>query len=114
MNVEERDLLDKYITVGHGGMNLLPEHKYVMGFAWVIPRERRIFNLFPEIMTVNTVASTNKENRPLLTITGKDSNGKMFIILRAFLTHEQSWNVLDIPRSEDYTTLFRSVAITEQ
>ena len=47
--------------------------------------------MFPEVIIVDTVFSTNNESRPLLTIGDKDSMGKMFIILRAFLPHEQSW-----------------------
>ena len=70
-------------------VGMLPEHKYVMVFSWVIPKEIELVHPFPEVMTVETVASTNIENRPLLTIGGKDSNGRMFIILRAFLPHDE-------------------------
>ena len=47
---------------------LLVNEKYMMDFAWVSPSERERFNLFPEIITVDTVFGTNYENRPLLII----------------------------------------------
>ena len=62
-----------------------------MGIAWVIPSERQLFNLFSEVITVDTTASTNNELRPLLIISAKDSSGKMFTVLRAFLPNEQAW-----------------------
>ena len=59
-----------------------------MGFAWVLPCERLLFEMFPEVLTVDCTSDTNNESRPLLTMNGKDSNGKMFTVLRAFLPNE--------------------------
>ena len=50
-----------------------------------------IFEHFPEVICVDTVSDTNKNKRPILTISGKDSFGKTFIILRAFLPNERAW-----------------------
>ena len=38
----------------------------------------------------HTVNETNNK-RPLLTISGRDTHGKMFIILHAFLPNERAW-----------------------
>ena len=59
--------------------------------AWVLPMEQNFFHHFPEVICVDTVSHTNKDKRPLLTITGRDSYGKMFIILRALLSNERAW-----------------------
>ena len=40
---------------------------------------------------MDTVSDTNSDKRPLLTISGKDSFGKIFIILSAFLPNELAW-----------------------
>ena len=40
---------------------------------------------------MDTVSCTNSDKRPLLSISGRDSFGKMFIILRAFLPNEMTW-----------------------
>ena len=52
-----------------------------MAIAWVIPKERRMFKIFPETITIDCIAKTNNEKRPLLTMTGKDRNSKTFTIL---------------------------------
>ena len=40
---------------------------------------------------MDTVSHTKSDKRPLLTISRRDSFGKMFIILRAFLRNERAW-----------------------
>ena len=59
--------------------------------ASVLPKERKFFHHFPEVICVDTVSHTNKDKRPLLTIIGRDGYGKMFIILRAILQNERAW-----------------------
>ena len=53
--------------------------------------EQKIFYHFLEVICVDTVSNTNKDKRPLLTISGRDSYGKMFMILRDFLPNERAW-----------------------
>ena len=62
-----------------------------MSIAWAIPCERRLFEMFPEVIVFDTTNKTNNESRLLLTMAGKDSNGKMFTFLRAFLPNEKGW-----------------------
>ena len=50
-----------------------------------------ILHHFPEVICVDIVSHTNKDTRPPLTISGRDSYGKMFIILRAILPNERAW-----------------------
>ena len=86
---EESDSLNSFISNGRIDMKLQDHHKYMIAFAWVNPVERERFNLFPEVPKVDTVFGTNNENRPLLTMGRKDSNGKMFVFLRAYLPHKR-------------------------
>ena len=81
----------QFIMEGRASLGLLDCHKYMISFAWVAHSEKEKFNIFPEVITVDTVAGTNNEGRPLLMMGGKDSNGKMFIFLRAYLPHEKGW-----------------------
>ena len=53
--------------------------------------ELRLFDSFPNVIMVDTVEKTNNEKRPILTVGGKDSNGKMFIFLQWFMLNQQSW-----------------------
>ena len=67
--------------IGQSAKNLEDKQNYMMGFAWVIPSELRLLEAFPNVIMVDTVEKTNNEKRPLLTVGGKDSNGKMFIFV---------------------------------
>jgi hypothetical protein len=43
-------------------------------------------------MHIDATADSNKKGRPLVTVTSKkDSYGRMFFVLHAFLSSEQSW-----------------------
>ena len=63
----------------------------MIGCAWTIPAEKRLFKMFSEVLHIDCTADTNQEDRPFLTITGRDSNGNMFTILRAYLPNERAW-----------------------
>ena len=71
--------------------NLYLDQNLLVAIAWVIQSERRLFNLFPEVIFVDTFKDTNDEGRPLLTISGCSSDGKMFTFLRSFFPNERTW-----------------------
>ena len=63
----------------------------VLGIAHAMPFELDQFALFHVSLHIDATSDTNKEGRPLVTVTSKDSYGRMFFVLRAFLPSEQSW-----------------------
>ena len=63
----------------------------MVALAYSSPLELKQFTLFHAVLHVDGTAQTNKENRPLIMVTTKDSRGKMLPILRAFLPSEQAW-----------------------
>ena len=83
--------LEKFVDGHRNILQVEKEKALFIGLAWVLPMEQKFFHHFPEVICVDTVSHTNKDKRPLLTISGKDSYGKMFIILRAFLPNERAW-----------------------
>ena len=64
----------------------------VVSVAYVTPFELRQFQLFHCVIQIDATADSNNEGRPLVTVTSKDSNGKMFTLLRAFLANQQAWS----------------------
>jgi hypothetical protein len=52
-----------------------------LAVAWVLPAEKRLFQLFPFVLHLDSVEDTNNEKRPLFTVTGRDSMGNMFTVL---------------------------------
>ena len=87
---EQKDAYD-YAIDNRRNRKLSDYQNLLVAIAWVIQSERRLFNLFPETVFVDCVEDTNNEGRPLFTMTGCDSDGKMFTLLRAFLPNQRTW-----------------------
>ena len=87
---EDLDAIDD-ANSGRKSLNIIETNRYLMAFAWAVPEEAFLFKLFPEVVTVDVVKSTNNEKRPLFTMCGKTTHGKMFTIMRVFLLHEKTW-----------------------
>ena len=62
-NKEEMESLMTNVRVGRSAKNLEDNQKYMMGFAWVIPNELRLFECFPNVIMVDTVEKTNNEKK---------------------------------------------------
>ena len=84
----EQSNIDNFVHISRTAYNYKPAQLFMIGIAWVLPSERSFVKMFPEGIVVNATNNTNDEERPLLTIRGKDSNGKMFTALRVFLPNE--------------------------
>ena len=87
----EQIQVDEFVADHRESLRCLPHQLLLMAVVWVIPCERKLFEMFPEVIKVDCTNDTNNESRPLLTMTGKDSNGKCFTLLRAFLPNQQNW-----------------------
>ena len=80
-------------------INLFPELEQIWmskkskmhGLACVLQIEGEYFRMYPEVIFVDCIANTNKDEQALFTATGENSNGKMFTCLRAFLPNQQAW-----------------------
>jgi hypothetical protein len=86
-----KDEILHYSETTRKTLQLEDEQQLLLAIAWVTPFEKRLFNLFPRCIFVDCTASTNKEQRPCFTVTGRDSHGKMFTILRSFFPNEKAW-----------------------
>ena len=64
----------------------------MVSIAYASPFQIQHFNLFPEVLHIDVTADTNKEGRPLCTITTKDSNDKFFIVLMCFMANKKGWS----------------------
>jgi MULE transposase domain/SWIM zinc finger len=80
-----------YATKSRCGLGLQSTQDLMLALAWVLPFEKRQFSLFPFVIHLDSTNATNMENRPLFTITGRDSHGKQFTVLRALIPNECSW-----------------------
>ena len=49
------DSLMTNVCVGCAAKNSNENQKYMVGFAWVIPNELRLFESFPDVVMIDTV-----------------------------------------------------------
>jgi hypothetical protein len=82
---------NEYAVGNRTSMCLVEDQILMIAFAFVMPEELRMFDTFPQVMHIDCTADTNNEQRPLLTVSGRDSSNKMFTVLRAFLPNERAW-----------------------
>jgi hypothetical protein len=87
---ENQDLLD-FADEHRQELQLTNDQQLMIGCAWVTPNEKRLFQMFPEVVHVDATADTNNENRPLTTITIRDSRGNVVTVLRVFMPNERAW-----------------------
>jgi hypothetical protein len=77
---ENRDLFD-----------LVRNQELLLGLAYIYPKDKRVFKLFPNVLKIDCTSGTNNEKRPLLTMTVMDQNARSWIIFRALLPNERAW-----------------------
>ena len=63
----------------------------LIAVVWILPEEKRLFNMYPEVLYIDVTSDTNKEKRPLFTITGRTALGTMFTLTRAYLPNQTAW-----------------------
>jgi MULE transposase domain/SWIM zinc finger len=80
-----------YATKSRCGLGIQATQDLMLALAWILPWERRQFGLFPFVIHLDSTNATNREQRPLFTITGRDSHGKQYTVLRALIPNECSW-----------------------
>ena len=100
-NITGQEDLEVAGTDDHDMLQIVQSHRrelkiddskeMMVGIAYGMPFELEQFGLFHVSMHIDATADTNKEGRPFVTVTSKDSYGRMFFVLRAFLPSEQSW-----------------------
>ena len=91
LSASENSEIYNFIVQHRQNIQVQDSQEMLVGIAWTTPTEKKFFYLYPEVLFVDVIKGTNNEKRPLLTITGKTPQGKMFFILRSFLPNERAW-----------------------
>ena len=72
-------------------LKMTVNQELLISIAWIMPKEVRLFKLFPEVMFVDCTGKTNKEKLFLFTVTGQSSSATMFTVLRALIPNQRTW-----------------------
>ena len=88
LEVAETEAFKKYALESRTAVGTRDEQDIQIGCSLVLPEGRRLFHAFPEVVCVDGTHETNNEHRPLLTLSVKDSNGKVTVIVRCIACSE--------------------------
>jgi len=83
---------NNFATEHRVARKMRPDQDLMIGIACASPFQLKRHMLFPQVIHIDCTADTNKEERPLLTVTAKDSNGKFFTVLTCYLPNEKAWS----------------------
>ena len=88
------DLLDSPVDHAESLRDRLmhsPSGQILLAFAWATDESRRKFDMFPEAIGEDGTCGTNREERDLHTVIGKDQNNKIFAVLSCFMPCRGQW-----------------------
>ena len=81
------DQEDKLILSSHHchSRGICTDQQMMISLAYVLISEIKQFRLFHAVLQVDATAKTNMEECPLVTVTSKDSQNRMFTTVQAFM-----------------------------
>jgi MULE transposase domain len=91
LEVTETSDFKDYAQQSRHAVGARDDQDILIACCWVLPDARRLFQAFPEVLCVDGTHETNNESRPLLSLSVKDSNGKVTVVVRCFAPNERSW-----------------------
>jgi hypothetical protein len=91
LEVEETAAFKKYALETRLAVGAREDQDILIGCCWVLPEGRNLFHAFPEVLCVDGTHETNNESRPLMTVSVKDSKGKVTVVARCIAPNERSW-----------------------
>ncbi len=91
LEVSETADFKEYAQESKQAVGARDDQDILIACCWVLPDGRRLFKVFPEVVCIDGTHETNKESRPLLTLSAKDSDGNVMVVVRCFAPNERSW-----------------------
>jgi hypothetical protein len=73
-------------------LNVDDEVILFQAIAWSTIKERQFYDKFPMVINIDASAQTNREKRPLVTVTARSIDSKWYPVLRCLLPNEQQWS----------------------
>jgi hypothetical protein len=91
LEVSETADFKEYAQESKQAVGARDDQDILIACCWVLPDGRRLFKAFPEGVCIDGTHETNKESRPLLTLSVKDSDGNVMVVVQCFAPNERSW-----------------------
>ena len=90
-NVSDKMALGEILLELQRTKNLVVGNKILLSVAWCREDERKLFEMFPEVIMFDVTHGTNSEGRPLGVSSSCDGNMEVFTPFRVFMPSECQW-----------------------
>ena len=92
LEVTETADFKEYARKGRYAVGARDNQDILIACCRVFPDGRRLFHAFLEVLCIYETHETNNESRPLLTLSVKDSDGNVLVVVRYFAApNKRSW-----------------------
>ncbi len=91
LEVSETEDFKEYAQKRSHAVGARDNQDVLIACCWVLPDGRHLFQAFPEVVCIDGTHETNNESRPLLTLSVKDSDGNVMVVVRCFAPNVRSW-----------------------
>ena len=92
--LEDTDTVDckDYAQKSRHAVGARDDQDILTACCWALPDGRCLFQAFPDVLCVDGTHKTNNKSRPLLTLSVKDSDEKLTVVLRCYApNNKRSW-----------------------
>lgn len=90
-NSDDKMALGEFVSAITDGKELLEGQKILLAVTWYREDERRLFEMFPEVLMFDVTYQTNTEARPLGLAASIDHHMNVFTPFRVFMPSECQW-----------------------
>ncbi len=91
MDVSENAEFKDYAKNSQDAVGAREDQDILIACCWVLPKGQRHFQSFPEVVGVDGTHEISNESSRLRTLSVKDSNGTVIVVLRCFAPNERTW-----------------------
>ena len=91
LEVSETADFKEYAKKSRHAVGARDNQDILIACCWLFPDGRHLFQAFAEVVCVEGAHETNNKSRPLLTLSVKDSDGNVMVVVRCFAPNEGSW-----------------------
>ena len=89
LEVSETADFKEYTQKSRHAVRAREDQDILIACCWVFPDGRRLLKAFPEVVCIDGTHETNKESRPLHTLSVKDCDENVMVVVQCFAPNER-------------------------
>ena len=83
--------IQNYASTTSRAQGIKDGESFLLAVAWIHEKEKRLFDLFPQVLMSDITNGTNSEKQPFCMVLGCDRDNKYPMFLKCFMPSVQRW-----------------------